>query len=163
MPLFSLAMGILGHRHRNVSSANHQRLLSGARWGGGVGSGGSAARRANKHRGSDPSVRREESNARPETEAVMKGIILLQVGFLGGERRCVWWGTGEEGGGEEGRRGRCSFLLFLLLALICDAKSSFSSRDTFTVRLVEDVRRRIPIRFFCSRLKGLVDDTCADE
>lgn len=69
-------------RGRNVSSVNHQRLLSGARWRGG-GGGGSSRRSTPKGPRSGSSsgltVRREESHARLETEAVMKGIVRLQV------------------------------------------------------------------------------------
>eukprot|EP00752_Nemacystus_decipiens_P011001 g9775.t1 len=69
-------------QHRNVSSVNHQRLLSGARWRGG-GGGGSSRRSTPKGSGSGSgtglTVRREESHARLETEAVMKGIVRLQA------------------------------------------------------------------------------------
>ncbi|CAM9873997.1 unnamed protein product, partial [Ectocarpus sp. 13 AM-2016] len=61
-------------QHRNVSSVNHQRLLSGARWRGG---GGGVSRRAAR-KGSGVTVRREESHTRVETEAVLKRIVRVQ-------------------------------------------------------------------------------------
>lgn len=63
-------------RHRNVSSANHQRLLSGARWGGRGGTGPRWSRR----RGSNLSAPQQAiSHTRVETAAVLKGLVRLQV------------------------------------------------------------------------------------
>lgn len=74
---------------RNVSSANHQRLLSGARFGGnGGGGGGTSAGRWSRRKvsglsssspNSNSHLARKSSHSRVQTAAVMKGIVRLQA------------------------------------------------------------------------------------